>query len=74
MQLDRKALDTLIALDDAQLKFVISKLAVNAGVDIGQFDLNTGDAKKIRNVLSNLTDDDIALAQSQIDARRRGQK
>ncbi|MBE6600254.1 MAG: hypothetical protein E7640_03520 [Ruminococcaceae bacterium] len=74
MQLDKKALDTLIALDDAQLKFVISRLAVNAGIDIGQFNLNTNDAKKIREVLSNLTDADIALAQSQIDARRRGQK
>lgn len=74
MQLDRKALDTLIALDDAQLKFVISRLAVNAGVDIGQFNLNTNDAQKIRQVLSGLTDADIALAQSQIDARRRGQK
>ena len=74
MQLDKKALDTLIALDDAQLKFVISRLAVNAGIDIGQFNLNTNDAKKIREVLSNLTDADIALAQSQVDARRRGQK
>lgn len=74
MQLDKKSLDTLIALDDAQLKFVISRLAVNAGIDIGQFNLNTNDAKKIREVLSNLTDADIALAQSQIDARRRGQK
>ncbi len=74
MQLDRKSLDTLIALDDAQLKFVISRLAVNAGIDIGHFDLNTNDAKKIREVLANLTDADIALAQSQIDARRRGQK
>ena len=74
MQLDRKALDTLMRLDDAQLKFVISKLAVNAGIDIGQFDLNTNDANKIRSVLSNLTDADIALAQSQIDARKRGRK
>ena len=74
MQLDRKALQTLMALDDAQLKFVISRLAVNAGVDIGQFNLNTNDAQKIRAVLSNLTDADIALAQSQIDRHKRGQK
>ena len=74
MQLDRKSLDTLIGLDDAQLKFVISKLAVNAGIDIGQFNLNTNDAAKIRSILSNLTDADIALAQSQIEARKRGKK
>ena len=74
MQLDRNALNTLMALDDAQLKFVISRLAVNAGVDIGQFDLNTGDAQKIRQVLSNLTDADIARAQAQIDAHRKGKK
>ena len=74
MQLDRNALNTLIALDDAQLKFVISRLAVNAGVDIGQFNLNTGDAQKIRQVLSSLTDADIALAQAQIDAHRKGRK
>ena len=74
MQLDRKSINTLIGLDDAQLKFVISKLATNAGIDIGQFDLNTNDANKIRNILANLTDADIALAQNQIDAKRRGKK
>ncbi|MBQ8388697.1 MAG: hypothetical protein IJX46_07210 [Clostridia bacterium] len=74
MQLDRKALDTLAALDDAQLKFVINRLAVNMGVDIGQFDLKTDDAQKIRRILSSLTDADIALAQRQIDEKRRGRK
>lgn len=74
MQLDRKALETLAALDDAQLKFVINRLAVNMGVDIGQFDLKTDDAQKIRRVLSSLTDADIALAQRQIDEKRRGKK
>ena len=74
MQLDRKALDTLAALDDAQLKFVINRLAVNMGVDIGRFDLNTDDAQKIRRILSSLTDADIALAQRQIDEKRRGRK
>jgi hypothetical protein len=74
MQLDRNALNTLIALDDAQLKFVISRLAVNAGVDIGQFNLNTNDAQKIRQILGTLTDDDIATAQAQIDAHRKGRK
>ena len=74
MQLDRQSINTLIGLDDAQLKFVISKLATNAGIDIGQFDLNTNDANKIRNILANLTDADIALAQDQIDAKRRGKK
>ena len=74
MQLDRKALDTLAALDDAQLKFLINRLAVNMGVDIGQFDLKTDDAQKIRRILSSLTDADIALAQRQIDEKRRGRK
>lgn len=74
MQLDRKALETLAALDDAQLKFVINRLAVNMGVDIGQFDLKTDDAQKIRRILSSLTDADIALAQRQIDEKRRGKK
>jgi hypothetical protein len=74
MQLDRKALETLASLDDAQLKFVINRLAVNMGVDIGQFNLNTDDAQKIRRILSSLTDADIALAQRQIDEKRRGRK
>ena len=74
MQLDRNALNTLIALDDAQLKFVISRLAVNSGIDIGQFNLNTNDAQKIRQVLSSLTDADILAAQAQLDAHRKGKK
>ena len=72
MQLDRKALETLIALDDAQLKFVINRLAVNMGVDIGQFNLNTNDAAKIRRVLSSLSDADIEEARRQMEAKRGG--
>ena len=72
MQLDRKALETLMALDDAQLKFAINRLAVSMGVDIGQFNLNTNDAAKIRRVLSSLSDADIDEARRQIESKRGG--
>ena len=73
MQLDRNAVRTLLALDDAQLKYVISKVAVNMGIDTSYFGLNGGDISSVRKRLSELSDDDLAEAQRQIDARR-GQK
>ena len=73
MQLDRNAVRTLLALDDAQLKYVIGKVAVNMGIDTSYFGLNGGDISSVRKRLSELSDDDLAEAQRQIDARR-GQK
>jgi hypothetical protein len=70
MQLDRNAVKTLLALDDAQLRYVITKVAVNMGIDTSYFGLNSGDISAVRKRLSELTDEDLQEAQRQINAKR----
>jgi hypothetical protein len=66
MQLDRKAIDHLLGMNDAQLKFVISKLAVEAGLDLSAFNISGNDIASIRKALGNATDADIAKAAEQL--------
>ncbi len=72
MQLDRNAIAVLLALDDAQLKFIINKAAVSMGIDTEQFGLKGQDVVTIRKRLSELSDADLALAQSQLDSGKKG--
>ncbi len=70
MQLDRKAIDHLLGMNDAQLKFVISKLAVEAGLDLSSFNISGTDIASIRKALGNATDADIAKAAEQLSERK----
>lgn len=70
MQLDRKAIDHLLGMNDAQLKFVISKLAVEAGLDLSSFNISGTDIASIRKALGNATDADIAKAAEQLTERK----
>lgn len=70
MQLDRNAVKTLLALDDAQLRYIISKVAINMGIDTSYFGLDSGDISSVRKRLSELTDDDLREAQRQINQNR----
>lgn len=72
MQLDRNAIAVLLALDDAQLKFIINKAAVSMGIDTERFGLKGQDVATIRKRLSELSDADIALAQSQLESKQKG--
>ncbi len=72
MQLDRNAIATLMALDDAQLKFIINRMAATVGIDTEYFGLKQQDVATIRKRLSELTDADLAEAQRQIDVKNRG--
>ncbi len=72
MQLDRNAIATLMALDDAQLKFIINRMAATVGIDTEYFGLKHRDVAAIRKRLGELTDADLAEAQRQIDAKNRG--
>lgn len=62
MQIDKKALERLLALDDATLKKTISALASSAGIDPRSVESVTGDLGKIRSGLSKVSERDIASA------------
>ena len=76
MKLDRRAIALISSLDDAQLRFVITNVAQNMGINIDSLGLNTHDVNKLRKRLSELTDEEIAEAQRQINdgqVKRNGQ-
>lgn len=71
MQLDRNALDRLLSMSDTQLKYVITKLAVDNGLDLSTFNITGSDISSIRSALQNATDQQLELAAAQL---RRGKQ
>lgn len=71
MQLDRNAINTLLSLDDARLKFIIDRMAESVGIDIDSFGLRGAHVSQIREKLRNLTDEELERAARQINERNR---
>ena len=59
MQINRKTLDSLLNLNDRQLMSLINNLAVNNGVDLTEFQVDTSDVQSVRRALSSVSDEDI---------------
>lgn len=59
MQLDKKSLDRLLALNDDQLRMVLRGLLKEYGVDPTGIPLEKFDMSKLRAALSGATDEDI---------------
>lgn len=72
MQLDRNALDRLLSMSDTQLKYVITKLAVDNGLDLSTFNITGSDIGSIRRALQNATDQQLELAAAQLRHGRQG--
>ena len=66
MQLDRNAINTLLSLDDARLKYIIDRMATSIGIDLEAFGLKDRSAYEIRKKLSDLSDEELELARRQI--------
>ena len=71
MQLDRNSINTLLALDDAQLKFVINKVAATVGIDTSYFGLKGQDVDVIRRKLLAITDAELEEARRQMENSKR---
>ena len=59
MKLDRKALERLLSLNDAQLAAVIDKLTREYGVDLSSMNISTADMAALRRTLRNTTDEEL---------------
>lgn len=70
MKLDRRAIALLSSLDDDKLRFIIKQVAKETGIDVDALGLNTNDVKLLRKRLAELTDDEIAEAERQINQRQ----
>ena len=74
MNLDKKAVDMLLALDDRRLALVIKKLMADAGVDPASVDLGERELSGIRSALSCATNEDLTRAAELIQSYKSGQK
>ena len=59
MKLDRRALERLLSLNDAQLAAVIEKLTQEYGVNLTGLQFGTADMEALRRTLRNTTDEDL---------------
>lgn len=59
MQLDKKSLEKLLALNDHQLRRVMGGLLAEYGIDPATVPLEKFDMSRLRSVLASATDDDI---------------
>lgn len=60
MQIDRKTLDSLLAMSDKQLMALVGKLAAGSGVDPSQLQIDLSSVKSVRDALSGISDEEIA--------------
>lgn len=74
MKLDQNAVRRLLALNDAQLKALITRLAGENGIDLAGISIRPDDIASVRRALEMATDEDIQLAARQIDQMRRGDR
>ena len=59
MQLDRKMLDRLLALNDRQLEAVVEKLAREYGLDLSRLQVREGDMEGLRRAIRSASDADL---------------
>ena len=65
MQIDRKSLEKLLAMNDRQLSSVIHKIAGESGIDLSTFNVNPEDIAGVRRALSSATDEDLVRVAEQ---------
>jgi len=71
MQLDKKTLNMLLSLNDAQLVNIIKTISEKSGLDLSSFNITSNDVKSIRYALENASDEDIKKAQESINNYKR---
>ncbi|MBR2353199.1 MAG: hypothetical protein IKA76_01695 [Clostridia bacterium] len=71
MQIDRKALEQLLAMNDRQLKSFIERLARSGGIDPREFNMDPSSIQSIRQALSGATDEDLRRVAEQYEANRK---
>ena len=71
MQIDRKTLDGLLALNDRQLMMIINRLVSESGIDPAQFNIDPNSIASIRSALSGATDEDLNMIVEQYQANKK---
>ena len=75
MQIDRKALEGLLSLNDRQLMTIINKLMAEGGLDPTQLNINMNDISSIRSKISGASDAELESIVNQFQNNlKKGQK
>ncbi|MBE6702526.1 MAG: hypothetical protein E7585_03830 [Ruminococcaceae bacterium] len=69
MQLDRKALNRLLCLNDKQLESLVQTLVNGYGLDLSRFQVRPGDMDALRRAIANATDEDLLELTKQLKGR-----
>ena len=72
MQIDRKALEGLLSLNDRQLMAIINRLAEGSGIDPAEYNIDTSNVSSIRNAIRGATDEDLNRIVEQYQANTKG--
>ena len=72
MQIDRKALEGLLSLNDRQLIAIINRLAEGSGIDPAEYNIDTSNVSSIRNAIRGATDEDLNRIVEQYQANTKG--
>lgn len=71
MQIDRASLEKLLAMNDFQLKMVITKLIRESGIDPADFNINPSDLASVRQALGSVSDEELARIVTQFEQTRK---
>ena len=74
MQINRENLNKLLSLNDRQLKAMITKIAVQGGIDPAEFNIDTDNIQSIRQVLGSSIDADIEKIARQYESAKNFKK
>lgn len=72
MQIDRKALDGLLCMNDRQLTALINRLLSQSGIDPSSLGIDPNSVRSIRSAIASASDEDIKRVVEQYEARARG--
>ena len=71
MQLDKQALERLLAMNDRQLTNVINNLAAQNGIDLSSFNIDPKNIASVRTALKGATDDDVRRIREQYEEHKK---
>jgi len=76
MQIDKKALEGLLSLNDRQLMMIINRLVAESGIDPAQYNIDPASISSIRAAISGATDEqlDSIVKQYEENKQKRGSR
>ncbi|MBE6535410.1 MAG: hypothetical protein E7677_02150 [Ruminococcaceae bacterium] len=72
MQIDKKALEGLLALNDKQLASIINRLIAESGIDPKEFNIDPSSASSIRSAIAGADEAELRRIVEQYEANKKG--